>query len=92
MIVLAVISGVGQQAVQRRMADRLGDSLGELRGVIGRTATDHRTGHQVAGGVADERELGPAAATERPVSFAVDVIRTRVAALETGGVDGGFGS
>ena len=74
------------------MSRRLGHSFGELRRVVGRTATDDGAGEQVAGRVTDDGELRPTSATKWLISSPVDVIGTGMAAFETRGVDGGFGA
>lgn len=92
-VVLGVIARIAQQPVRDEPGGRLADRGRELRRVLARPTRDHGAGDQVAGRIADRRELRPAAAPaaeEGPPP--VDEVGAHVAGLEPGRIDGGDGS
>jgi hypothetical protein len=59
--------------------------------VVARSANHIRAGDQVRLGVADQRELGPAATPEAAVTATFDEVGADVAALQARGVNGPLG-
>ena len=91
MVVLAVVAGIAQQAVDGQVVNRLPDGIGKLWRVLTGPLTDHHRCEQIAVCLTDHRQLRPTG-TEKPlVSDAVDVVLRDVTTFQTGGVDGCFG-
>ena len=91
MIGLAVVAGVGQEAAQSHVADRLPHRRSKLRAVIAGAVNHNSACNQVAARVADDRQLRPAATTKPLVSLAIHEVGDDVMHLQAGGVDGALG-
>lgn len=92
-VVLRVVSGVGQDLVERQAGDHLAQDFGKGPGVRAGALVDHRAHDEVAGGVHHRREFRPAAAVgvvDGAGPAAVPV--TDVTHLEPRRVDGGAGT
>lgn len=85
-IVFAVVGRVGKDPVERDVAGGLTHGLGELRGVITWTTTDHCPRKEMRFGVAYDGQFGPLPPTKRPVAFAVHIVGTGVTGLQAGGI------
>ena len=92
-VLLALVTGVADQRGKGVALPRLADQHGELDNVATRPAVHHCSGHHVAAGVADGRELGKTAFVVPSVPPAgLGVVHRDVPALHPGGVDGGGGA
>ena len=87
MVLLAVEGGVGQHPVPAHAQRRLGHGRAELRGIVGRAETDGGRGEEVAGGVADDGQLGPQPGAVLAAGALEEVARG-VPALHASAVDG----
>jgi hypothetical protein len=86
----AVVGAVGEQAIREHGQRRLLQGRFELRAVVAGAAADRGGGEEVAGRVADDRELSPEGRGIALPAAQGEVARN-AAAVETGGVDGGLG-
>jgi len=90
-IVLRIVAGVGQDAVERDALMGLLDQRTEVGG-IGRGAQGDPGGQEERGvEFADDDELDPAGPLQPPRRMAIAVILADVAGVEAGRVDGGDG-
>lgn len=92
MVVLGVVSGVGQKTVKGHVGRGLLDGFGELRRIVAGAAADHDASQKVRCGVADDRQLRPLLAPKGPVALAIDIVGAGVPRFKTGGVDGRLGA
>jgi hypothetical protein len=90
MMVFGVVGGVGQQPVDEHVRAGLSDGRCELGRVLARTGADHGPGQQVAGGLTDQREFGPAALGPMRIPASPLVVARGVSCLQSGGVDNRF--
>lgn len=90
-VAFAVITRVAQQPGEVKVTNGLAHGRGKLRVVIARSADHVRAGDQVRLGVADQRELGPAATPKTAETATIDEVGADVMAFQAGGVDGPFG-
>lgn len=90
-VVLAIIAGIAQQAVDGQVANRLPDRIGELRRVLAGPVADHQRREQIGVGVTDQRELGPTRAKKPFVADAMNIMSGGVMTFQAGGIDGRFG-
>ena len=90
-VAFAVIARVAQQAGQPEVADGLPHGRGELRMVVARATHDIRPGNQMALGVTDQCELGPATTPKATLSAAFDEVGACLVTLQAGGVNGPLG-
>jgi len=91
MIGLAVVARIGREAGQAHVADRLPHRRSKLRAVIAGAGNHNSACNQVALRVADDRQLGPAAAAKPLVSLAIHEVGADVMGLQAGRVDGTLG-
>lgn len=91
-VMLAIVGGISQQAVEGNVLGRQDHGWGELRGVVAGTSIDHGAREQMGAGVATQSQLGPAAAAEGPVTLPLDVVRAGMSALQAGRVECPFGT
>ena len=89
-VAFAVVAGIGQQAGQAQVPDRLAHGRGELGMIVAGTSDDRGPGNQMGLCVADDGQLGPTSATKTPVSAAIHEVGADVVGLQAGGVDGPF--
>ena len=88
-VVLGIVAGIGQQAVEADVPGRLPHRIGELRRVVAGAARGHRTGQQMRAVVADHGQLRPVlAASEAPA--AAQVVDAGLVGLQACGIDGGL--
>ena len=91
-MVIAVVGGVRQDLVQGDPGRRLHHGGREVRRVIGRTAANLCSEPEVAGRMAEHRELGEGVDPElTSVGTLAAVVEAHVPGLVPGGVDGPFG-
>lgn len=83
---LRVISPVAEQAVNRHVSNRLGHRGEEIGPIIAGTIAHPQGGHQVAGVVRDDRQLGEAAELLHPAR-AGQKVAADVMTLQAGRVD-----
>lgn len=86
-IVFGVVAGVGQQPIDEQVRAGLSHGRCELGRVLARTGADHGPGQQVAGGLTDQRKLGPAALGTMRITASPFVVARGVSRLQSGGVD-----
>ncbi len=91
MIGFAVVAGIGQQSGQTYVPNRLAHRGRKLRMIVARSANHAGGCDQVALGVTDQRQLGPAATAESPVSTAIHEVGADVVSLQAGGINRAFG-
>lgn len=91
-VMLAIVGGISQQAVEGNVLGRQDHGWAELRGVVAGTSTDHGAREQMGAGMATHSQLGPAAPAEGPVPLPVDVVRAGMSALQAGRVQCPFGT
>lgn len=92
MVVLPVISGIPQQAVDRQVTGRLSNRRGKLARISAGPLTEDRPHDEVRPGMADQGEFRPMAPDKRPVlGSAKEVVPRRVTALQAGRVNGRLG-
>ena len=90
MVMLSVVGCIGQKPIQRQVLRGQSQGLGKLWRIIAGASTDHRRDKQVAGGMANDRQLGPTTTPEPFISYTLNVIRAGVSALQAGSVNGPF--
>jgi len=90
-VVFPVVPGIGQQAVDRQASDGRSERLRELRRVLTGPRTEQGAGEEITVRVTEKRQLRKRVSRLALVAATPDVVPRRVAAFETGGVDGGFG-
>ena len=90
MVMLSVVGRVGQKPIQRQILRGQSQGLGKLWRIIAGASTDHRRDKQVAGGMANDRQLGPTTTPETFISYTLNIIRAGVSALQAGSVYGPF--
>ena len=91
-VVLAIVAGISQHAVEGNVLGRQDHGWGELRGVVAGTGTHHGARKQMAAGVTTQSQLRPTSTAEGPVTLPVDVVRAGMSALQAGGVERPFGT
>jgi len=92
MIVLPVVGGIPQQAVDRQVMGCLPNRGGKLAGISAGPLTEDRPHDEVRPGMADQGEFRPMAPDKRPVlGSAKEVVPRRVTALQAGRVNGRLG-
>ena len=89
-VMLSVVGGVGQKPIQRQILRGQSHSFRKIWRIIAGAAADHRRDKQVAGGMANDRQLGPTTTTETLISYTLNIIRADVSALQAGSVKGPF--
>lgn len=90
-IVLGVVTRVGEQPVDLHQSSRAPHGLGELRRVLARPVAHHGARPQVRRAVAHHREFGPRVPLESLVSRAFDVVPRDMAAFQARRVDDRLG-
>ena len=91
-VMLAIVGGISQQAVEGNLLTRQDYGSGELRRIVAGTSTDHGAREQMGSGMATQGQLGPASTPEGPVTLPLDVVRAGMPALQAGGVQCPFGT
>lgn len=91
-VMLAIVGGISQQAVEGNVLGRQDHGCAELRGVVAGTSTDHRAREQMGARMATYSQLRPAAPAEGPVTLPVDVVQAGMSALQAGRVERPFGT
>lgn len=87
MVVFSVVSGVRQQAVDRKVVAGQAHRRWKLRRILTRSRTDHGRGEEITVRVTDQREFGPGVSLMRPLAAAPDEVTRRVTTFQSGGVD-----
>ena len=90
MVMLSVVGCIGQKPIQRQVLHGQSHGFGKIWRIIAGASADHRRDKQVAGGMANDRQLGPTTTPETFISYTLNVIRTGVSALQAGSVNGPF--
>ena len=90
MVMLSVVGCVSQKPIQSQVLRGQSQGLGKLWRIIAGASADHRRDKQVAGGMANDRQLGPTMTPEPFISYTLNVIRAGVSALQAGSVNGPF--
>ena len=90
MVMLSVVGCIGQKPIQRQILRRQSHSFGKISRIIAGAPADYRRDKQVAGGMANDRQLGPTTSPEPFISYTLNVIRAGVSALQAGSVYGPF--
>ena len=90
MVRLRVVGHVGEHTVPVDHPRGLVHRLGEEGIVVAGTATDHRGGPQMAGGMADHGQLGPELLQTGLLTASEGVIVADVSDFEARGIDGAF--
>ncbi len=92
MVVLAIVSGVGEKTIDVKIGGRLSQGWGEVRRILAGAASQTDPGDQMRLGMRDGGNLGPRYLLEwLTVMTARGVVAADVAGLEAGGIDGAFG-
>jgi hypothetical protein len=91
MVVLRVVAGITQEAVEGDETRRLAHRRSELRGILRGAQADERSRPQVGLPVADDRELWPMEADVPFLASSPDEVTADVTAFQPGGVRGRFG-
>lgn len=92
MVVFAIVSGVGQKAIDVKIGGRLSEGRREVRRILAGAASQTDPGDQMRLGVRDGGDLGPRYLLKWfTVMTARGVVPADVAGLEAGGIDGAFG-
>ena len=89
-VMLTIVGRVSQEPIQRQILRGQSQGLRKLWRIIAGASTDHRRDKQVAGGVANDRQLGPTTTPETFISYTLNIIRAGVSALQAGCVNGPF--
>jgi len=91
-IMLTIVSGIGNEPIKAHIACRLDHRLSELGRVVGGTPSHDDSGNQMGLAVTDDGQLWPATPAELLVALAVNVVGAGVSALQARGVDGPLGT
>lgn len=87
MVVFAIVPGVGQQTIDRKVVAGQTHRRRKLRRVLARSRTDHGCREQVTMRVTDQSEFGPGMSKMGPLAAAPDEVTRRVASLQPRSVD-----
>ena len=91
-VMLAIVRGISQHAVEGNVLGRQDHGCAELRRVVAGTSTDNGAREQMGSGVAAQSQLRPAAPPEGPVTLSLDVVQAGMSALQPGRVECRFGT
>ena len=75
MVMLSVVGCIGQKPIQRQVLHGQSHGFGKIWRIIAGPAADHRRDKQVAGGMANDRQLGPTTTPEPVISYTLNLIR-----------------
>lgn len=92
MVVLGVVTGIGQQPIEADVPGRLAQGWRKLRRILRRAEADEGAGQQMALPVADQGQLRPVKTGMALLPPAPDVVAAHVAGFEPRGIDDALGA
>ncbi len=90
MIVLGIVTGIGEQAIPVEVLGGLPHGGRKLRRILAGSRRNQCGGDQVCAGVTDEGEFGPSAPPKTPIAHTRYVVGAGVGRSHPGGIDSTF--